>query len=123
MKIKKWYNIKVNKNKKNFMDKTLILEKYIEDIIKLIVRKPESVQIYSEVRDTLESGKYVLFSAVVHRNDVSLCIGSGGCIIASIRKITTAKARMLGYEMNVSVRIDAPPIKKAEDKEYQMVKI
>lgn len=84
------------------------MKELIEAIIKGIVKHPESVELhYKETEDA--EGAMTVVHVQVSKDDVGVCIGSGGATAEALRRITG----LIGYRKTntrLFLKIDAPKL-------------
>lgn len=88
------------------------LEEFLIAILTNIVNYPDKVQIHFSDIDDKEKGEMTIVNIKVATEDIPLCIGAGGTVADSIRRLAVLVCRKIGYTRNLFVRVDAPKMPK-----------
>lgn len=88
------------------------IEDFLIEIVSNIVSQPDKIQIhFSDIEDE-EKGEMTITNIKVATEDIPVCIGAGGTVADSIRRLCVLLCRKIGYKRNLFVRIDAPKMPK-----------
>lgn len=88
------------------------LEEFLTAILSNIVSQPEKIELnFSDVEDA-QKGEMTIVNIKVATEDIPVCIGAGGTVADSIRRLSVLVCRNIGYTRNLFVRVDAPKMPK-----------